>query len=196
MDAFTQAIESYISKSRNHLSDYFAQKAIELLYFNLPKAFNNGEDIKSRENLLFGSFLSALSFSNAKLGAVHGLAHPIGALFGVPHGLICGILLPHVMDFNLKGNLLHVINRFAWIGKSIHAGIEIQKKDNNSLALFTIRAIKELLENLSIPLRLSKLGIKREDVKRIVKDTKGSSLNNNPRETNEHLLTEILNKAL
>ena len=197
MDALTQAIESYVSKASNVLSDYFAERAIKELLGFLPMAWAQGTDRKAREHVLFGSLMSALSFSNAKLGAVHGFAHPIGVQFNFPHGLICGVLLPHVMKYNLKGNLDTVINKFAWIGRTV---LEIEgekpKKDARELANLAIDKIFDLLDTLELPMSLGEMGIKSREIPNIVADTKGSSLANNPRETNKELLTEILKNAL
>ncbi|MHA1728768.1 MAG: iron-containing alcohol dehydrogenase family protein [Promethearchaeota archaeon] len=193
MDALTQAIESYVSKSRNALSDYFAERSIELIIDNIQKAYDNGENLNARENMLYGSMLSALSFSNAKLGAVHGFAHPIGVIHNIPHGLICGVLLPHVMEFNLGGNLPHVTKKYAWIAKKMNRNLTGSEYD---LAKKSIDNIFSMLENLQIPKTITGLGIKKNQISAIVNDTKGSSLANNPRETNKESLTKILEDAL
>ena len=100
MDAFTQALESYVTRTSNPITDTLALQAIEIIFQNLPQAVANGKDAETRGKMALGSLLSAMAFSNSGLGAVHGLAHPIGARFGVPHGLACAILLPHVIGFN------------------------------------------------------------------------------------------------
>ncbi|MCP4763490.1 MAG: iron-containing alcohol dehydrogenase, partial [archaeon] len=194
MDALTQAIESFVSKASNTLSDYYAKQAIEYLWNNIEKVYLNGNDIDSREKMLYGSTLSALSFSNAKLGAVHGFAHPIGVIHSISHGLICGVLLPYVMKFNLDGDLPQVIKKFSWIAQIMDGSID--SEPNKKSASYAIESIFNLLKNLHMPSTLSELNINTDHIPRIVNETKGSSLANNPRNTDKVSLTKILENAL
>jgi alcohol dehydrogenase class IV len=196
MDALTQAIEAYVCKARNPLSDHFASLAIDLLYNNIFAVYINGNNIDAREKMLYGSLLSALAFSNAKLGAVHGFAHPIGVLHNLPHGLICGVLLPHVMKFNLEGNIPHVTQKFALVTKSMDPLLAKTSKSELDLAKISVDKTFDLLRKLNMPTTITGMGLKKSDIPAIVKDTKGSSLQNNPRDTTSELLTKILEDAL
>ncbi len=185
-DAFVQAIEAYFSKFSHELSDMYALKAIQLIADNLPLAFENGMNIEARSAVHLGSYLAGVAFSNAKLGAIHGFAHPIGVLFDVPHGLICSLLLPYVLEFNrpvreVKYKKLEEIMK--------HAKPNYKGKNLNEM-------IFDLLDKLKIPKRLSELGIRESDFDAIVKDTKGGSLDANPRPTTPELLKQILKSAL
>ncbi|MCX7934515.1 MAG: iron-containing alcohol dehydrogenase [Planctomycetota bacterium] len=100
MDALTQAIESYLSRHASDLSDGLALQAARLLGEGLPAAFINGSDLRSREQCAYGSLLAGMALHNARLGLVHGLAHPLGIRYGISHGEICAMLLPHVLRFN------------------------------------------------------------------------------------------------
>jgi len=99
MDAFTQAVESYLSRNATRLTDGLALQAVEDINGSIEAVFNGGDDA-SREALLRGSYLTGLALSNARLGLVHGLAHPLGARFHQPHGLVCAVCLPHVLRYN------------------------------------------------------------------------------------------------
>ena len=101
-DALVQALEAYITKEPNPLVDPLALKSIDLLYNHLPRAVSMGDDQDTRNNVALGSLFSAIAFSNAGLGAVHGMAHPVGYAFDLPHGLLCSVLAPHVIDANLE----------------------------------------------------------------------------------------------
>ncbi|MFW9930800.1 MAG: iron-containing alcohol dehydrogenase family protein [Candidatus Thorarchaeota archaeon] len=202
-DALVQAIESLVSKSANFISDFFAKEAIKILSMTLPKVVIDLNNIQLREQMMLGSLLDALSFSNGKLGAVHGFAHPIGIKFDIPHGLICGILLPYVMEYNLKVN--SVVKKYAWIGDTLSAqkilpsyGIcpEQLPKEPFKKAEWAIRKLKDIFLYIGIPLHLNQIGIKESDIDDIVEDTKGSSLDNNPRATTKESLIEILRNAL
>ncbi|MEX2682030.1 MAG: iron-containing alcohol dehydrogenase family protein, partial [Candidatus Sigynarchaeota archaeon] len=196
LDALTQAIEAYVSKACNPMTDLLAERAIEVIWGSLFNAFTNGNDLNAREQMLYGSLLSALAFSNAKLGAVHGFAHPIGALHGIPHGLICGVLLPHVMRFNLAGNIYEVTRKYGWIGRKMIGKGARESLTDMELANTAIKCIIDLLESMRLPTRLSGLGLKEEDFPAVLDDTKGSSLQNNPRETSRDLLENVLKGAL
>lgn len=99
LDAFTQAIEAYTSRMATWLSDQLGLKAINLIAINLEAVFRGGSD-EERLNLLIGSYLAGLSFSMARLGVVHGLAHPLGIRYHAAHGLVCGVCLPHAIELN------------------------------------------------------------------------------------------------
>lgn len=101
LDAFTQAIEAYTSRNAVWLSDEFALKGMALIASNLESVYN-GATGEAPEHLLIGSYFAGLAFSMARLGVVHGLAHPLGARYQFPHGLICGLCLPHAIEINRK----------------------------------------------------------------------------------------------
>ncbi|MBN1556650.1 MAG: iron-containing alcohol dehydrogenase [Lentisphaerae bacterium] len=99
LDAVTQAIEAYLSRYACWFSDSAALQGLELLAGNLEAVHGGAGDVQ-REAVLTGSYLAGLALSHARLGVVHGLAHPLGSRYGVPHGLACGICLPYALDFN------------------------------------------------------------------------------------------------
>ncbi len=99
MDAFTHAIEAFVSRGSSWFSDQLALKAIELISGNLEAVYEGGTP-GERMSLLTASYLGGLSFTTARLGVVHGLAHPIGARYHLPHGLACAICLPHAIELN------------------------------------------------------------------------------------------------
>jgi alcohol dehydrogenase len=190
MDALTQAIETYVSLAANPFSDTLALRSISLISHNLVKAFENGNDIEAREKMGMGSLFGAMAFANAALGAVHGLAHPIGALFDVAHGVICGLLLPYVMQYNLSVK----IERFAQVAKAMEQNIDGESDEFN--AQKAVDFVHDMIAKMQLPKRLNELGISRDDLLLIANSAKGSSLNNNPRPTNPESLVEILSSAL
>lgn len=100
MDAFTQAVESYLSRNATDLTDMLALQAVKDLNGSMEAVFNGIGDDTARATLLRGSYLAGLALSNARLGLVHGLAHPLGARLHLPHGLVCAVCLPHVLRYN------------------------------------------------------------------------------------------------
>jgi len=99
MDALTQAIESYTSVGATWFSDELALRAMALIAHNLEAVFADPK-ADAAGDLLLGSYLAGIALSNARLGVVHGLAHPLGARFRVPHGLACAVCLPYALEFN------------------------------------------------------------------------------------------------
>jgi alcohol dehydrogenase class IV len=202
-DALVQAIEALVSKSANFISDFFSRKSIAYLGDTLPKVCEDLLNIDLREKMMLGSILGAISFANGKLGAVHGFAHPIGIKHDLPHGLICGLLLPYVMKYNIE--VEQAAQKYSWIAELFH----YQKilvdygtcpkplpSSTKEKAEWAIKKIEDIFTYVDIPLKLSEVGIKETDLNEIVKETTGSSLANNPRDTNKETLREILMNAL
>jgi len=101
LDAFVQAFESYTSPKATAVSQALSCSALIKFAANLEKACQDGSDAAARTEMAEGSMLSAMAFSQTGLGAIHGLAHPIGSLLGVPHGKACAALIPAVVQWNL-----------------------------------------------------------------------------------------------
>jgi alcohol dehydrogenase class IV len=182
MDALTQAIESYVGRNANPASDALAIQAIELLARHLPAAVEDGSKIGNREPVALGSLMTAMAFTNTALGAVHGLAHPVGALFHAPHGLICALLLPPVCEFNLPAQP----EKFDRIAAQIGC-----KSGRNVPA-----ALGALNRRVGIAGRLGKFGVEESAFPRILADSRSGSMANNPRPASDADLAEILRKAM
>lgn len=179
-DALSHCIESFFSLGANPLSDTIAMQGIALIMNNLKRAVEIG-DYESREAMLLGSLLGGISLSIAHLGAVHSLAHSLGALKSIPHGIACGIFLPSVLKFNLPqidDKLLFLAN-FLGINPTSF-----------------IQEVENLLSAIGIPKSLRETGVKEEELDRIVKGCSYSrSIRYNPRSLSSSDLFSIV-KAL
>ncbi|MBI3008052.1 MAG: iron-containing alcohol dehydrogenase, partial [Candidatus Omnitrophica bacterium] len=185
MDALTHAVEGYVSLGATPWTDALALAAIELIGKNLHKAFLDGGNKKAREGMSMGSLMAGMAFSNAKLGAVHALAHPAGIRYKISHGAACAILLPPVIEFNLAFRK----KKFNAIKKTLG----ISGKGGNAL----IEGIKKLTKDLELPMSLSQFGAKEEDFNELIKGTaSSSSLKSNPRPVSNEDLKTILRNAL
>ena len=99
LDALTHAVEAYIGKCNTPRTKKAALRAVPLIFQNLEPAYRDGANLKARENMLQASYDAGIAFTRAYVGYAHGIAHAIGGLYHVPHGLACAIILPHVLAF-------------------------------------------------------------------------------------------------
>ncbi len=159
MDALIHAIEAYTSVNANDLTDYLAFRAIELTSGNLLTAYARGEDLTARSKMLEGSMLAGMAFANAGVTAVHAFAYPLGGEFHhIPHGLANSVMLPHVLRFNMLGNL----PKFAEI--SLALGLSTEDLPDRQAAEEGLLAIEELLADLNLALRLRDLKVPEEAI--------------------------------
>jgi alcohol dehydrogenase class IV len=103
VDALTHAIEAYVSRQANDVSDLFARSAARLIWNSIRRARCDGSDVDARQDMLLGSYQAGIAFSNASVGLVHSMSEPLGACFHVPHGLSNSMLLPAVTMFSVGG---------------------------------------------------------------------------------------------
>ena len=101
MDALTHAIEALVSTASTHITDACAEKAISLIPQHLRAAVENGDDMVAREGMAYAQLAAGMAFNSASLGHVHAMAHQLGGLLDLPHGVCNAVLLPHVQAFNL-----------------------------------------------------------------------------------------------
>ena len=156
IDALTHAIEAYVSKKANLFSDTQATSAMKLIFPNLRSVFFNGNDRKAREEVMMGSTLAGMAFSNASVALVHGMSRPIGANYHVPHGLSNAMLLPTVTSFSISGSISKYANCSRIMGiANINDADDIS---NEKL----IKELYELNKDLNVP-SPKEYGIKKED---------------------------------
>ncbi len=99
MDALTHAIEAFIGQSGTTYTDDCAKKCVKLVFENLYKAYENGEDLEARENMQMAAFYGGIAFTRAYVGYVHAIAHTLGGFYKTPHGLANALILPHVLEY-------------------------------------------------------------------------------------------------
>lgn len=153
MDALTHAIEALVTPGAYPVTDATALAAVELIFHYLPVAVENGQNIEAREKLVYAVFLGGLAFNNAGLGYVHAMAHQLGGVYDLPHGMCNAMLLPYVQEANAK----HVPRKFRSIAKAI--GFSVKGRTDEECAEFVVDAIRGLAQEVGIPKRLSELGV-------------------------------------
>ncbi len=192
MDALTQCIEPYTSNAANPLTDTLSADGIRRAARSLQRAYNGEQS--ARADMAYASLLGGLSLANAKLGAVHGFAGVIGGMFDAPHGAICAVLLPQVMDTNVRALAAHApdsdtLRRYRdaarWLTGNENATVE----DG-------VTFVKDLCAALQIP-PLRTYGITEADIPKIIEPAaKSSSMKGNPIVLTHEEMREILRKAL
>jgi alcohol dehydrogenase class IV len=190
MDALTHAIEAYVSRFSQPLSDQYALAAIRLIGANLRTAVHNGQDIAAREAMLTGSLYAGLAFGSAATGMVHGLAMPLGGQFNVPHGVANAALLPHVMRFNMISSLARYRDIAEAMGEVV-AGLSLRKA-----AQLSVDAVQSLSDDIAIP-SLRELGIPEDASDALAADgmTNSRQVLPNPRSVTHAQLVQILAEA-
>lgn len=185
MDAMTHAIEGYVTKGAWEMTDMLHIKAIEIVGRSLRDSVNG--DQKSREDMALAQYIAGMGFSNAGLGLVHGMAHPLSAWYNIPHGVACASLLPTVMKYNKK----FTDEKYREIARVL--GVE--NVDNLSIEEAreaACNAVDQLSKDVGIPASISELGVKSEDLPKIAEDAfKDVCTPGNPRDTNVQEIIEL-----
>ena len=158
MDALTHAIEGYITKGAWALSDMFEIEAIRMISRNLPTAVAEPSNAEARDAMAVAQYVAGMAFSNVGLGLVHGMAHPLGSLFDVPHGVANALLLPTIMEWNMPACL----DKYPAIAEAM--GVDIAGMTREEAAQAACDAVKALSIKVGIPQHLSEIGIKESDI--------------------------------
>lgn len=193
VDALCHAIEAYISKVSQPLTDVLALSAIESIMKYLRIAYEDGDNMEAREAMMIASLQAGIAFSNASVTLVHGMSRPVGALFHVPHGISNAILLPAVLEFTK----MSAIKRLAEVGRSLNK--DLYSHSNEEVANYTIAEIKKLCFDLRIP-NLREYGIDEVEfenaISKMAKDAiESGSPSNNPRVPSCDEIKELYRKC-
>ena len=193
MDALTHAVEGYITKAHNTMSDMFHMKAIELIFEYLPAAVNE-KDEKAIEMMGLAQYIAGMGFSNVGLGIVHSMAHQLGAVYDTPHGFANAILLPTVMRFN--GEDPATAQRFREI--LIHIGRPDAEHLNDQDVINTfVWKITELSKSVGITQTVKDTGCKEEDLSMLAdKAMEDPCKPGNPREVTKEDFINLYRAAM
>lgn len=191
IDALCHAMESFVAKSTQPISEGMSIHAMKLIARSLRRAVTRGDDIKAREDMLMGSLLAAFAFNITRLGLAHALAIPFGAHFHIPHGTINAILLPWVMEFNVPAATDKYIEIAKIFGENIDGLTQIDA------AFKAVEAIKKLNIDIGIKDGLKDWGVKEKDLEMIAqKAYKSDNVRANPRTSVLNDLIGISKKAM
>jgi alcohol dehydrogenase class IV len=175
LDALTQAVESYVSIHATPLTDALALHAAQLLLRHLPAAFRDGADRAARRACAHGSLLAGLALANARLGVVHGIAHPLGVRYHIPHGRCCGVLLPA----SVRLNRAFAPDKYARLDRA--AGGDLAD------------VVEQMLDAFGVPRTFAEFDIPEDDFPAIARESMPSgSLKANPKKITEDDVLTLL----
>lgn len=193
LDAFTQLLEAFVSRHANPLTDGICREGLQRTARSLIKAYVDGKNAEAREEMCLASLFGGLALANAKLGAVHGFAGPLGGMYNAAHGALCAGLLPHVIKANIqalksRATESPALERYREVAHII-TGVPAARAED------CIVWVQELCSQLKVP-PLSVYGIKEADFSTVVvKAQKASSMKGNPIRLTEEELLNVLQKA-
>lgn len=189
MDALTHAIDGYITKGALTISDMFEYKAMQLISRHLRGAVKD-KNIEDMDQMSIAQYIAGMGFSNVGLGIVHSMAHPLGAIFDIPHGVANAVLLPIVMEFNMPV----CIDKYADIAAAM--GEKTDGLGSKEAALLAVEAVRKLSKDVNIPANLRELKIKEEDLPRLAKDALADvCTGGNPRDVTLEDILSLYKKA-
>jgi len=161
IDALCHAMEAYVSRKANAISDTFALQALQAIGKNLRIACHQGHDEAAREGMMLASTQAGMAFSNSSVTLIHGMSRCIGANFHVPHGLSNAMLAPLVTKFSLPG----AIDRYADVSRAL--GFAQATTNNEQAATSLSKGLQELCEELKVP-TLQQFGVKEDQFRRLL----------------------------
>ncbi|HZJ77391.1 MAG TPA: iron-containing alcohol dehydrogenase [Clostridia bacterium] len=155
MDALTHAVEAYIGKSNTKETEENAEKAVKMIFANLENAYKDGNNIIAREQMLLASYYAGIAFTRAYVGYIHAIAHSLGGMYGISHGLANAVIMPHVLEY--FGESAH--KRLSKLSDCI--GLTKGKSEKEKSEAF-IAQIKAMNSAMNIPNKFDQ--IKQEDI--------------------------------
>ncbi|MBR3890609.1 MAG: lactaldehyde reductase [Bacilli bacterium] len=189
LDALTHAVEGYITKGANLMSDMFHMEAIKLIFANLTNAVKG--DKAAIEKMSYAQYIAGMGFSNVGLGIVHSMAHQLGAVYDTPHGIANAMLLPVVMEFN--GAVC--AKRFKEILAGI--GVDSSKMSDDEAVKTFVKEIEKLSASVGVTQTIKDYGCKEEDIPMLAKKAyEDPCAPGNPRDTTLAEFIELYHIAL
>lgn len=193
VDALTHAIEAYISKRAQPITDALALKAIKLISGSLRQAWSDGGNITARTDMMIGATIAGMAFSNSSVALVHGMSRPIGVYFHIHHGLSNSVLLLDVMEFSVVG----APQRFADIAEAM--GEQIEGLSLMKQADAAITAVERLINDINMP-RLGQIGIDKEKFEGVIEKMAADAIAsgspaNNPRQATQEDIINLYRKC-
>lgn len=191
IDVVSHALEAYAATEAFPVTDSLALGALRIAYHYLPRAYDNGNDLEAREQMMFASVMAGMAFGNAGLGYVHSISHQLGGFYNeTPHGRFNSVLLPHVFEFNSNSipedRILKIAEAF-----------DIKTNDKFEAIERIVDELKKLSNYIGITSHLQDLGANENDVDELARNAmKDICCVTNPRQGNTDDIARILKAAM
>jgi len=190
MDALTHAMESYVSLNAEPISDAYGAAAMKTIAANLRTAYREPSNVSARSLMAVASSMAAVAYVNGGLGAVHGIAQAMGGVAHVAHGMANAMMLPYVMEKNVKGNP----KKFAEIAGFL--GADVAGRSEEEAAALAVTQVRKLSEDLNMPKTLREVGVTRDMFPAMIKGTmEYRLLSVNPVKLTARDVAELLEQA-
>jgi alcohol dehydrogenase class IV len=191
LDALTHGIEAFVSLGHNQLTDHHALRAVLMVTDNLVHTIERPQHMPARVLMAQASLEAGLAFTNAILGAAHAMSHQVGGLLDLPHGVVNGILLPHVIRFNAEADP----EPFATIAECL--GVADRRAPAGEAALALADRIQRLAADVGVPRGLADIGVRDEDVPRLASTAlHDACMSTNPRPADETQMQALFRAAM
>ena len=189
VDSLVHATEAFVAKNTNPMAQMFAKEGFKLVFENLPILVNDLENLKMREKVMYGAFLSAIALMNSGTGPAAAMSYPLGVHFGVPHGIGGGIFLPHVIQHNIDAGFFEYSELY-------QTGNDNQSKEKKANVF--IEKIWGIWQNLNMPQNLGDFGMNKGHKDLLISDTIDLrlALDQNPVPFYKGEISMVLNKLL
>ena len=193
VDALTHAIEAYISKRAQPITDALALEAIRMITGSIRQAWADGGNIEARSEMMIGASIAGMAFSNSSVALVHGMSRPIGAYFHIHHGLSNAVLLLDVMEYSLVGSPVRFAHIARAMGESIE-GLSVMRQ-----ADCAVDAVERLINDIQMP-RLGEIGIDQDKFEAVVEQMASDAIAsgspaNNPRQATHEEIVALYRKC-
>jgi alcohol dehydrogenase len=191
LDAVTHAVENYVSRNRNFMTQALALRAIGILFQNLPKFVADTGNLKCGLKMLEGCTLAGIAMTTGGLGLAHAIGHPVGTHCKISHGLACGLSLPYVVEYNIPADP----EAFTEIALAINPHHMLEYAGPDAIAYRVLDEISLLMDNIEMPRTLSEAGKELVITDEIIEEASTSFLAQlNPRSVSRKKVEEILKK--
>lgn len=187
MDALSHGLEAYVSKWSNSMTDAYCRQNFYLVGKYLRRFVSDPADVEAASGMLLASSMGPMAFNVARLGLVHAIGHPLGAKFKLPHGVVCALLMPHVMEFNLSA----CPDKFV----DIAIGLEGSAEDGSTIkkAQSAVSAVERLMDDIGIRADFSSYDITEKLLSSIADQTLSSGMQlTNPKDCDKEDILNIL----
>ncbi|EME62479.1 MULTISPECIES: iron-containing alcohol dehydrogenase [Rhodococcus] len=191
LDALTHGVEAFVSRAHNPLTDHHALRAVGLVTDTLVRTIEDPREMAARSIMAQASLEAGLAFTNAILGAAHAMSHQVGGLLDLPHGVINGVLLPHVIRFNAASDPEPFVAIARALGLDEHRGPAVEA------ALAVADRVERLAREVGVPRGLRELGVQATDLERLAAGAlRDACMSTNPREATHEQMVALFRAAL